>query len=247
MTQVNEDADTKFPVSPLIGLLVVIGIYFGSGELGRLVSGIIVSLFKLDDSAYVQFGYTLVVEALTLGLLVLFMRSSKVTFASIGLIKPRLFNIVAFLGGYASYFVLNGIALLAATQIFHLDTDQQQQLGFNLVRSAPELVVTFISLVIIPPLVEEIVMRGFLFSSLKQGMSVIKAALLTSVFFAVAHLQLGSGAPPLWSAAIDTFILSLVLCTLRQKTGNLWAGIGVHMFKNFLAFSMIFIVPLFSH
>ena len=236
-----------FPVSPLVGIFIVVLIYFGAGEIGKILFGIVATLFRLDNSNYSQFGYTFLVQALTILFLVLFMRSSKVSFASIGLIKPKLVNFAAALAGYASYFVLNGIAVIAATYLFRLDTSQQQQLGFETVSSVPQLAVTFISLVILPPLVEEIVMRGFLFSSLKRGMTVVKAALLTSVLFAVAHLQLGSGAPPLWLAAVDTFVLSLILCALRQKTGNLWAGIAVHMLKNFLAFTVIFILPHTSY
>jgi hypothetical protein len=86
-------------------------------------------------------------------------------------------------------------------------------------------------------------MRGFLFSSLKRGMTVVVAAIVTSSIFAIAHLQFGSDAPLLWLAAIDTFVLSLVLCYLRQKTGSLWPCIGLHMIKNGLAFTVLFLIP----
>jgi len=240
--EASNKADASFPVSPLMGVLVVVGIYLAAGQLGKLIFDIVTPVTHLGNSSYVQFAYTLTVEALTLGLLVLFMRSNKASHASIGLIKPRMYNILAFLAGTASYYVLTSVVILLAIALFHLDKGQHQQLGFDKPDSILAYVVTFVSLVILPPLVEEIVMRGFLFSSLKRGMSVVKAALLTSLLFAIAHLQLGSGAPPLWTAAIDTFVLSLVLCALRQKTGNLWAGIGVHMLKNCFAFYALFVV-----
>jgi membrane protease YdiL (CAAX protease family) len=118
--------------------------------------------------------------------------------------------------------------------------EQSQELGFNPVGTV-ELILTFISLVILPPLVEELLMRGYLYTSLKKKLSKIAAALVTSVIFAAAHLQFGSGAPLLWVAAIDTFVLSLFLVSLREKTGGLWASMTLHATKNLIAFMSLFI------
>jgi len=62
------------------------------------------------------------------------------------------------------------------------------------------------------------------------------AALVTSLVFAAVHGQ--------WNVAIDTFALSLVLCALREVTGTIWAGILLHMFKNAIAFYVLFIYPV---
>jgi membrane protease YdiL (CAAX protease family) len=243
---------SEFPVGPVVGVVIVVAIYFGSMFAGGLLLNIFPAFLgwsadRINDwllhSPYAQFMYVVAVEAITLGLLILFMRSRKIAFKSIGLLKPRLRDFGATLLAYPPYFVINAAAALAAAGVFHLNTSQKQQTGFEGVSSTPQLIVTFISLVLLPPIVEEIVMRGFLFTSLKQGTTVVKAALLTSVIFAIAHLQIGSGAPLLWLAAIDTFILSLVLCYLRQRTGSLWAGIGLHMLKNGIAFAVLFIFP----
>lgn len=241
-----------FPVSPIAGILIIIVIYFVSMILAESILHLypILSGWRgvhasdwLTNSTLAQFLYVVLVEVLTIGGLLLFMRQLKVSFAMLGLTKPRLRDPGYTLLAYIPYFVLNAVATLGAAALFHFNTAQQQQTGFQPNHAPLELAMTFISLVILPPIVEEIAMRGFLFGSLKQGMSVIKAALLTSVIFAVAHLQFGSGAPLLWVAAIDTFVLSLVLCYLRQKTGRLWAGIGLHSLKNLLAFWAVFVAP----
>ncbi len=258
LTPAKQTDKPGFPFSPLASIAIVVGVYFGA----MISSQLVISLYPMlagwstsrtDDwiahSAAVQFLYVLVAEALTVGLLYLFMRRRKVSASSIGLLRPRLRNFGITLLAYPPYFVLNAVAALTAQALLHVDTSQQQQTGFESAHSTTDLILTFVSLVILPPIVEEIVVRGFLFSGLKQGMSVVKAAILTSGIFALAHLQFGSGAPLLWVAAIDTFILSLVLCFLRQKTGSLWAGIGLHTLKNGLAFAVIFILPRlhFSH
>jgi membrane protease YdiL (CAAX protease family) len=147
------------------------------------------------------------------------------------------------LGALPVYFFLY---LVAVGVISHfvpsLNVNQQQQIGFNSVHGAPEMIMTFISLVILPPIAEEIMVRGFIYSSLRKAMRIIPAALLTSLIFASAHLPEGGSAGPLYIAAIDTFVLSLVLIYLREKTGSLWASITLHALKNGVAFAALFLV-----
>jgi hypothetical protein len=103
---------------------------------------------------------------------------------------------------------------------------------------------TFISLVVLPPIVEEIMVRGFLYSTLKKAMPTVAAVLLTSAIFASAHLPEGGAAGPLYIAALDTFVLSLVLIYLREKTGSLWASITLHAAKNGVAFTVLFVLHI---
>jgi membrane protease YdiL (CAAX protease family) len=133
---------------------------------------------------------------------------------------------------------------VAKVLIPSLNVEQQQQLGFQPTTSHIGLILTFISLVVLPPLVEEFIMRGFLFTSLLRRLKVVPSIVITSIIFASAHLQFGSDAPLLWVAAIDTFMLSLVLCYMRYKTGSLWPGIFLHALKNCVAFLSIFIFHL---
>jgi membrane protease YdiL (CAAX protease family) len=140
------------------------------------------------------------------------------------------------------YFVLY---LLSVGLISHfvpgLNVNQQQQIGFNNVHGAAPLVMTFISLVVLPPLAEEIMVRGFLYSSLKKALPTASAVIVTSALFASAHLPEGGAAGPLYIAALDTFVLSLVLIYLREKTGSLWASITLHAIKNGIAFVALFV------
>lgn len=241
-----------FPVSPIVGILFVVGAYFVSMLIGGFVVGVMPAFLGwsqarisgwLEESLSAQFLYVLSADLVMVTFLWIIMRQQKFTLRDIGLLRPRVMDFVISICAWLPYFVINAAVAAAAVALFQLDTDQRQQTGFENATGMTSLVITFISLVILPPIVEELIMRGFLFSSLKSGMKVIPAAVITSLIFAIAHLQIGSGAPALWLAAIDTFILSLVLCYLRQKTGSLWAGIGLHMLKNGLAFTVLFILP----
>jgi membrane protease YdiL (CAAX protease family) len=97
---------------------------------------------------------------------------------------------------------------------------------------------------VLPPIVEETVFRGFIFTGLRGKLKFVWAAVLTSLLFATAHLEFGSGKPLLWVAGLDTFTLSLALCYLREKTGSLWPGILLHALKNGVAFLSLFVLAI---
>lgn len=235
---------------PVAAILVAFGVYFG----GQILGGILVAFVPLSlgwseqrieewftGSTIAQFSMILALEAMTLLLLYAFMRYRKATLVMIGLVKPKLKDLGYALIGFAVYLpVYIGSLTILTSLIPTLDVEQEQQIGFEQAAGA-ELILVFVALVVLVPLAEEIVMRGFLYSGLRSKLPKIAAAIITSVLFAIAHLQLGSGEPPLWVAAVDTFLLSLVLIYLRELTGGLWASIGLHALKNGLAFLVLFV------
>ncbi len=196
----------------------------------------------LSDAVSAQFYYILIAEALmTLGIVWAVRKRGK-SLKDIGLIRLQLRDMWTATKGFGLYILVYIVVLsVLSNTIPALDTEQKQQIGFETARSATELALVFLSLVVLPPLVEELVFRGFIYTSLRNKIPFIWAAIVTSILFAAGHLQLGSGEPLLWIAAIDTFILSLILCHVRQQTGSLWPPIFIHATKNMLAFSILFL------
>lgn len=196
----------------------------------------------VESGPFPQFIYVLFTDGIIMGVIYGMLRYKKASFKTIGLKKPRLSDFGWAFATFLVYLVtLVTITALAKLLVPSLNVDQEQQLGFESTKNAIDLIMIGISLVILPPLVEEILMRGFLYTGLKTKLPIWPSAIITSIIFAAAHLQLGSGAPPLWVGAIDTFILSLYLIYLREKTGGLASPIFLHMLKNGLAFSILFI------
>lgn len=240
--------------NPWLGVLFIVATYY----LSQLTAGLLVYVYPLlrrwsldetaawlEGSVYGQFCFVLLAEGLMIGALYLFLKHYKSSFKTIGLLKPRARDLVYGLAAVpAYYFIYLIIAATASHFIPGFDVDQEQQIGFDDPRGLIELAVTFVSLVILPPLVEEIMVRGFLYSSLKKALRLGWAAILTSLIFAAAHLPAGGPAGPLYIAAVDTFVLGLVLVYLREKTGSLWAGITLHGVKNGIAFLAIFVFHL---
>lgn len=197
----------------------------------------------LNGTVTAQFWYVLFAEALTFAAIWWFIRARKGSLRSIGWRWPRWTDPVYTLAGFLVYIVAYVVVLHTATTLVpSINVDQKQDLGFSGPSGTLALTLTFLSLVVMPPIVEETVFRGFIFTGLRGKLKPVMAALLTSAIFASAHLQFGSGQPLLWVAALDTFTLSLVLCYLREKTDSLWPGILLHALKNFIAFTSLYLI-----
>jgi membrane protease YdiL (CAAX protease family) len=88
--------------------------------------------------------------------------------------------------------------------------------------------------ILIAPLFEETIFRGFFFTGLRQKLGWKKAALVTSALFAFCHLQL--------AALIPTFVIGLIFCYLYQRSESIWPGIILHTLVN--AFGLCLLVIL---
>ncbi|HUD10314.1 MAG TPA: CPBP family intramembrane glutamic endopeptidase [Candidatus Saccharimonadales bacterium] len=197
----------------------------------------------LTNSVIAQFFYVLLAETLTVFLIIAFIRWRKGKIQAIGLRRPKREDPLYALLGLAIYFPLYiAIVAIISGLIPSLNINQTQDVGFNGTYHGWQLLLVFLSLVALPPIAEEIMFRGFLFSGLKKSLPVVWAAIFTSLLFAIPHLLESSSGGALWIAGIDTFILSTVLCWLRQKTGRLYAGMGLHGLKNFIAFAFLFLL-----
>jgi hypothetical protein len=197
----------------------------------------------LSDSVVAQFWYVLLAEVLTFAAIWWFIQRRRSSLGAIGWRRLRWSDPGMAFAGFAIYFVAYAVILAVSTHLFPgINVDQKQELGFDNASGETNLILTFMSLVVMPPIVEETVFRGFVYTGIRNKVRPIGAAVLTSLLFAIAHLQFGSGKPLLWVAALDTFTLSLVLCYLRQTTNSLWPGVFLHGLKNGIAFVSLFLL-----
>jgi membrane protease YdiL (CAAX protease family) len=186
-----------------------------------------------------QFYFVLFSDALMLLGLWLFLRARRNGFGQLGFgRKPAVRDAGYALAGYAVYFIAFFVVAAFIVPMIGINTEQRQELGFDNLFTQAEKIMGLVALVLLPPFIEETIFRGFLFTGLRKKMTFVWVAVITSAFFASPHL-LASSHGLLWVAGIDTFILSLVLCYLRERTGALWAPIAVHAIKNAIAFSLL--------
>ena len=116
------------------------------------------------------------------------------------------------------------------------NANEAQNVGYNDYLSDWERVVAFIALVVIAPIVEEIVFRGWLYGKLRRRYVMPIAIFLTSLLFGIVHLQ--------WNVGVNVFATSIILCLLREVTGTVYSGILLHMIKNGLAFFLVYVLNL---
>ncbi len=138
--------------------------------------------------------------------------------------------------GFVVYLILTSLVTALSMAFFtFVDYSQAQDTGFAELASQSEYLLAFISLVIIAPIAEEVLFRGYLFGKLRKYAPLWVAILITSALFGLVHFQ--------WNVGIDVFVLSIVLCLLRVVSGSLWPSILLHMLKNGVAFYFLFINP----
>ena len=90
--------------------------------------------------------------------------------------------------------------------------------------------VLWFALIIAAPVFEEIFFRGFLFEGFRQShLGNTGAMILTSLFWAVIHLQYGT------YEITTIFVSGILLCVVRIRTGSLWSCIFMHSVMNFVA------------
>lgn len=135
--------------------------------------------------------------------------------------------------GYIIYIISANLV----TSIFKIfpwfQSDQGQETGFGYFITTSDRVLAMLALVIVAPIAEEIVMRGWLYGKLRSRLKAPVAILLVSVLFGLLHGQ--------WNVGVGVFVLSVVLCGLREITGTIWSGMLLHILSNGIAFYLLYI------
>ena len=146
--------------------------------------------------------------------------------------------------GFIVYLLL-AAGIVALFSLFPwFDAGQAQEVGFSYYVSGFDRLVAFLTLVVVAPIAEEIIFRGWLYGQMREKLakhcsnmaSMIISIFLVSLLFGIIHLQ--------WNVGVNVFALSIVLCGLREITGTIYAGMLLHMLKNGVAFYLLFVMGI---
>ena len=149
------------------------------------------------------------------------------------------------LAGFVAYLILAAIVVAIFSIIFPwFNATETQELGFNLYAVGLDRIVAFATLVVVAPIAEEVIFRGWLYGKMREKFnlkvpnwaSTIISMFLVSLLFGIVHLQ--------WNVGVNVFAMSIILCGLREITGTIYAGILLHMLKNGVAFYLLFILGM---
>lgn len=206
-------------------LLSVFSNYIGSLNQSIVNLAITVSVYSIT-----------IIVVMTVPLL---FKKRPVTWELLGLTRlPTFKDIGLAIIGFVIYLILSVIVMtLVKWLIPIIDLNQVQDVGFSALSSRYEYMLAFLALVVIAPIAEEVLFRGYLYGKLRQYVPIWASVIVTSLLFALVHLQ--------WNVAIDVFVLSVILCLLREKTGSISSSIIVHMIKNAIAFYFYLLIKHF--
>jgi membrane protease YdiL (CAAX protease family) len=87
------------------------------------------------------------------------------------------------------------------------------------------------SIVITAPICEEFFFRGFVFAGLRRSMRMPFAALLSGFLFSLAHADIG--------LVLPFTLIGAILAIVYERSGSLWANIGVHFWFNLVSFIVL--------
>lgn len=138
--------------------------------------------------------------------------------------------------GYVVSLIVGGVITMIFSSFSWFNADEAQELGYSLYMQGWERGLAFIELVVVAPIMEELLFRGWLYGNLRVKIPKWLAILLVSVLFGLIHFQ--------WNVGISVFVLSIVACILREVTGNIYAGTLVHMINNGVAFLLVYVIGM---
>lgn len=125
---------------------------------------------------------------------------------------------MAIAGGIGLWFwYIGGNEALERRMLAETSEDGQMAYAF----STPGLVRQLFLAVLVAPVLEELVFRGFLYRAWERQWGWVPAMLLTSVLFGLYH-----------SYFLSAFVGSIIFVCLLRRTGTLWAPIAVHSASN---------------
>lgn len=102
--------------------------------------------------------------------------------------------------------------------------------AYRSAQAAGALLILVVAVVVVAPVWEELLFRGFLFRGFCQSRAGPKAAVVvTSVIWAAMHLQYD------WFGVVQVFVIGLVLGWLRLRSGSALLTIPLHMTANLVA------------
>jgi uncharacterized protein len=92
------------------------------------------------------------------------------------------------------------------------------------------LIIAGVTIVIIAPVLEEIVFRGFLLRGLVNQLGVIVGSIISAAIFSALHFP--------WQTFIPIFILGLIMNSMVLKSKSVIPSIAFHITNNLIAFTI---------
>lgn len=153
--------------------------------------------------------------------------------------------VIGFLTWFASYPIVIVIGQIIAILLLILfNTSPVNQVAVQQLKNTMNYPVQFFTLslmiILIVPMIEEILFRGFLQNSIRQSYGRYKGILYSSIIFTLFHFSISQGVRNI-EILSSLFILSLFLGFIYERQQSLWAPITLHATFNGMSVVMLLI------
>ena len=119
--------------------------------------------------------------------------------------------------------------------LFPSSKENYQQI-IRLIKISP--IVSFLDFCILGPIIEEVLMRGFLLDGLSTNHGKIIALLISAAFFSILHFNIAQIVP--------SFICGIILGLLYYHTDSIFSCILAHIGYNTISY-MVIMLPIINH
>jgi membrane protease YdiL (CAAX protease family) len=144
-------------------------------------------------------------------------------------------GVVATIGAY--------IVMTILGLVFAPEAPVEQQIMEDALRGGAPAVLAIIVAVVIAPITEEVIFRGALFRSLRGAMGMWPAAIVSSLVFAVIHIEVVLSQP---LALSGLFLLGVAFAIALQRTGSLIVPILAHAVFNATSIGLALVAERFE-
>lgn len=226
----NLQSNKEFWKNPFVVVATTALLYLASQVMGAIFA---LPFIEILPSKNIQYAVILVATFLAFcGFVSIAMQVLGFKWRDIGVKNTKLKNLLLVVPVFIVYGIVSTLLMQLASKFPGFDVNQAQDIGIK-AGGLQDMIAAFVMLIVITPLFEELLFRGVLFHGLRKRITFVGSALVTSLLFAVAHGQA--------NAAVDTFVLSMFLCFLVERTKSIWPAVMLHALKNFLAFGVLFL------
>jgi len=185
----------------------------------------------LPNSTISILSYAIQIISLLVILLILNKKYSFKSFSLIGFKSFSFFKAIKLsIFAYITYLTVMSLLLYSTVKYnYHLPGIGEQEEHISLFGdNAIGIILLGITAIIIAPLMEEILFRGYILTTINKYYSTFVSILISSILFATVHLE--------FQVFIPLLILGIILGYLRTSNNNIYYSIIFHVLNNSIAF-----------
>lgn len=193
------------------------------------------------SSSAIEIGAALVaVEAVTVvGVLAWLRARGILSWRILGPVRPRWRHVALGAGVGVAGFILATVVPELIRQWVGIPPPPRQQILDEVATGGSGIWVLVVTVVVLAPVVEEVVFRGLLFQVLRRRTGLWPGVLVSSLTFAIVHLELIDR--PLSLGAL--FVLGAWLAWALHRTGSLVVPVTAHALFNGVAIAVTLGIP----